>query len=177
MKPMRFLPMCLCCLLLISCYRGVGNTEMSSETDAETAGEPIVTATKETVKKTEAVTLETRVAYTNEKTRAGIFIGSPRNWAAFGYFGYAVLVEGQAVTLYRVEEGMKALTSASLALTEQAYGLRVTLEKDLCCVYVDDGSGWKDTPVILHMLEATNGYTVGTVELSGYACSMEESIL
>lgn len=174
MKPMRFLPICLCCLLLISCYRGVGNTEMSSETDAETAGEPIVTATEETVKKTEAVTLETRVAYTNEKTRAGIFIGSPRNWAAFGYFGYAVLVEGQAVTLYRVEEGMKALTSASLTLTEQAYGLRVTLEKDLCCVYVDDGSGWKDTPVILHMLEATNGYTVGTVELSGYACSMEE---
>ncbi len=167
MKLMRFLPICLCCLMLISCNRGAGNTGASSSV-------PTVIATDKTVKRKESVILETRVVYTNEKTRAGIFVGIPRDWAAFGYVGYAVLVEGKTVTLYSAGVEMQALASASLTLTEKAYGLRVTLEKNLCCVYVDDGSGWKDMPEIMHMLEETNGYTVGTVELSGYACSMEK---
>jgi GH43 family beta-xylosidase len=153
--------------MLISCNRGAGNTGASSSV-------PTVIATDKTVKRTESVILETRVVYTNEKTRAGIFVGIPRDWAAFRYVGYAVLVEGKTVTLYSAGVEMRALAWASLTLTEKAYGLRVTLEKNLCCVYVDDGSGWKDMPEIMHMLEETNGYTVGTVELSGYACSMEK---
>ena len=174
MRSFHLLTMLLFCLLLISCARRVDNVETSSETTCEMKGEPTLIATTETVQKTESITLETRIAYTNKETQAGIFIGTPRNWAAFGYFGYAVLVKGQTVTLYSVDVKARALVSADLTLSEKTYGLRVTLENNVCCVYVDTGSGWKDTPDILHKLEATNGYTVGTVELSGYACTMEE---
>ena len=69
---------------------------------------------------------------------------------------------------------MKALVSAPLTLTTKAYGLRVTLKQNFCCVFVDEGNGWGEYPIILQSLVHTNHYSVGTVELSGYTCSIEE---
>jgi len=178
MNKIRLLPILLCCLLLISCSQGAVDIDSSSSitsvTDYEGIGEPTIVVSKEKVDKEVAMTMETHIVYQNEKTVAGIFIGTSRDWAAFGYFGYAILVEGQKVTLYRVEEGMKALVSAPLTLTTKAYGLRVTLEQNFCCVFVDEGNGWGEYPIILQSLVHTNHYSVGTVELSGYTCSIEE---
>lgn len=178
MNKIRLLPILLCCLLLISCSQGAVDIDSSSTTNSVTdddgIGEPAIVVSKETVDKEVAMTMETHIVCQNEKTVAGIFIGTSRDWAAFGYFGYAILVEGQKVTLYRVEEGMKALVSAPLTLTTKACGLRVTLEQNFCCVFVDEGNGWGEYPIILQSLEHTNHYSVGTVELYGYTCSIEE---
>ena len=179
----RFAGKVICLIFILFCIAGVSacqNTEHPPEstgasdeatvTEGDPITGPVLLTADQTVDHTVAMTIETQITTQHAETKAGIFFGVARDWANFGYLGYAVLVEGESVTLYRVEENLKALATASITDPTSTYGMRVTLSANYCRVYLDTGNGWSSAPFLSEKLGNTNGFTVGAVELSGYRC-------
>ncbi len=140
-------------------------TESSSSTEAVEL--PYLILAEETVAHNTKMTMETQITLPQKEMQAGIFWGISREWANFGYLGYAVLVEEETVTLYRVEENLKRLASSPLNPDNGSINLRVVLQKNTCSVYTDDQTEGEAFPLIQYPIQIASGHACGTVVLAG----------